>query len=100
MALESFAFWNNCSLARVALIIATVAFLTRILLVRVWSEAIYNHPSNVDGLIYMSRLLTTEKAVVLFDRATAKIQAGTSEGLTVHNGWTRAARSLGIRGIW
>jgi hypothetical protein len=67
---------------------------------QLWSEAIYNHPSNVDGLIYMSRHLTTEKAVVLFDRAKAKIQAGTSEGLTVHNGWPRAARSIGIRGIW
>jgi hypothetical protein len=67
---------------------------------QLWSKAIYNHPSNVDGFIYMSRHLTTEKAVVLFDRAKAKIQAGTPEGLTVQKRWPRAARSLGIRGIW
>lgn len=67
---------------------------------QLWSEAIYNHPSNVDGFIYMSRHLTTEKAVVLFDRAKTKIQAGTPEGLTLYKGWPRAARSLGIRGIW
>lgn len=67
---------------------------------QLWSEAIYNHRSNVDGFVYMSRHLTTEKAVVLFDRAKPKIQAEAPEGLTVHKGWPRVARSLGIRGIW
>jgi hypothetical protein len=49
--------------------------------------------------ISTSQHLSIEKAVVLFDRAKAKIQAKTPEGLTVHIGWPKAARSLGIRGI-
>ena len=38
-----------------------------------WSLAIHKHPATVDGLVYMSRHLNTEEAVVLFDRALGKL---------------------------
>jgi hypothetical protein len=65
-----------------------------------WSEAIHNHPSNVDGFLYMSRHLNTEKAAVLFDRAKGKIHSQTPEELIADTGFPGAARLLGIRGIW
>ena len=34
-----------------------------------WSEAIYQHPDNVDGIIYPSRHDPKQQAVALFDRA-------------------------------
>ena len=39
-----------------------------------WALAVHQNPGNFDGFIYMSRHLNTEKAVILFDRASAKIQ--------------------------
>lgn len=39
-----------------------------------WSRAIYNHPANVDGFLYMSRHKNNEQALVLFDRAQAKLR--------------------------
>ncbi|MDN7177942.1 RES family NAD+ phosphorylase [Caballeronia sp. SEWSISQ10-4 2] len=36
-----------------------------------WSRAVYEHPAAVDGFIYVSRLLTPNKAVVLFDHGTS-----------------------------
>ncbi len=63
-----------------------------------WSSAIYHHPANVDGFIYMSRHLNTDKAVVLFDRAKSKIQMHTATPLTNYPGFARAAKLLGIKG--
>jgi hypothetical protein len=34
-----------------------------------WSKAVYDHPGKVDGIIYTSRRVNDEAAVVLFDRA-------------------------------
>lgn len=65
---------------------------------QLWSQAIYNHPSQVDGFIYMSRHLNTEKAVVLFDRASSKIRLDTATRLSNYAGFARAAKLLGIRG--
>jgi hypothetical protein len=39
-----------------------------------WSLAVYSNQGTFDGFIYMSRHLNTEKALILFDRASAKIQ--------------------------
>jgi len=61
-----------------------------------WSKAIYDHPDQVDGFIYMSRHLNTEKAVVLFDRASAKIKMDKAIRLTSHPGFAAAANTLGI----
>lgn len=64
-----------------------------------WSKAIYDHPDNVDGFIYMSRHLNTDKAVVLFDRAKSKIQMDTATPLPNYPGFARAATLLGIKGV-
>ncbi len=40
-----------------------------------WSFAVHRHPENVDDILYMSRHLNTQKAVVLFDRAIKKVNA-------------------------
>lgn len=65
---------------------------------QLWSEAIHKHPSQVDGFIYMSRHLNTDKAVVLFDRALPKIQLDSATKLSNYTGFARAAKLLGIRG--
>lgn len=62
-----------------------------------WSKAIHDHPDQVDGLIYMSHHLNTEKAVVLFDRASSKIQLDTATPLPSYPGFAKAAKALGIR---
>lgn len=38
-----------------------------------WSLAVHKHPEAVDGILYMSRHVNTDKAVVLFDRARPKL---------------------------
>lgn len=38
-----------------------------------WSVAVNKHPETVDGMLYMSRRVNTDKAVVLFDRAQPKL---------------------------
>jgi len=62
-----------------------------------WSNAIYNHPENVDGFIYMSHHLNTEKAVVLFERATTKVKMDKATPLLSYSGFAKAAKTLGIR---
>jgi hypothetical protein len=64
---------------------------------QIWSEAIHDHPSRVDGFIYMSRHLNTERAVVLFERARSKIQMDTASPLPTYQGFAKVARQLGIR---
>jgi hypothetical protein len=39
-----------------------------------WALAVFNNVANVDGFMYMSRHLNTDKAVVLFDRAKHKLR--------------------------
>lgn len=39
-----------------------------------WSLAVHRNPLKFDGFVYMSRHLNTERAVILFDRAAAKLQ--------------------------
>ena len=38
-----------------------------------WSVAVHKHPEAVDGILYMSRHLNTDKALVLFDRTRPKL---------------------------
>jgi hypothetical protein len=61
-----------------------------------WSKAIYDHPQQVDGFVYMSRHVNTEKAVVLFERASAKIKMGKATPLPSYPGFAAAAKMLGI----
>lgn len=49
-----------------------------------WSRAVYDHPSNVDGLRYVSRHLNTGFAFALFDRASSRMLRDTSVPLIEH----------------
>ncbi|AKC86304.1 RES family NAD+ phosphorylase [Pseudoxanthomonas suwonensis] len=49
-----------------------------------WSRTVYAHPSNVDGLRYVSRHLNIGFAFALFDRAQVRMRRGTSVPLTEH----------------
>lgn len=40
-----------------------------------WSMALHRHPLQADGLLYMSRHVNSDKAVVLFARARSKLGA-------------------------
>lgn len=40
-----------------------------------WALAVHGHPAAVDGFVYMSRHQNDQPAVVLFDRAKAKLKA-------------------------
>lgn len=64
-----------------------------------WSRAIYRHPAGVDGFVYMSRHLNTEKAVVLFDRAQAKIRTASAVALPSYRGFGQVASHLRLRGV-
>lgn len=63
-----------------------------------WAGAVFANPANYDGFIYMSRHLNTGKAVVLFDRALARLIPGTPVRLVNAPGFGAAARALGIHG--
>lgn len=62
-----------------------------------WSLAIYNHPDLVDGFVYMSRHKNDEKAVVLFDRASPKIQMTAATPLASHPEFGQVATDLYVR---
>lgn len=62
-----------------------------------WSQALHAHPDTVDGFVYMSRHLNTERAIVLFDRAGARIRLRDATPLPDYPGFAAAARELGIR---
>lgn len=38
-----------------------------------WSLALHEHPVGIDGFVYVSRHLNTERAVILFERAGNKL---------------------------
>jgi hypothetical protein len=62
-----------------------------------WSAAIFHHPANVDGFLYMSRLMNTDKAVVLFNRSNSlAIKAGHPPRLSAHPDYPTAAQKLGV----
>ncbi|MFI4940137.1 MAG: RES family NAD+ phosphorylase [Burkholderiales bacterium] len=64
-----------------------------------WSLAVHGHPANFDGIVYMSRHINTQKAVVLFNRAGPKIQSSTVAKLIEYPEFSKVAKLLGIRGI-
>lgn len=64
-----------------------------------WSLAVYNNPDNVDGFIYMSRHQNTGKAVILFDRAAAKVKMKDATQLTMAKGFEGAALLFNIIAI-
>ncbi len=61
-----------------------------------WSRALHRHPAAVDGLLYMSRHVNSEKAVVVFDRAAAKLERTTCRPLARTAGALAAVMNLRI----
>ena len=62
-----------------------------------WSKAIFEHPAAVDGFIYMSRLMNTEKAVVLFKRGNSEVlKASAHYPLGAHPEYLDAELKLAI----
>jgi hypothetical protein len=62
-----------------------------------WSQAVHAHPDAVDGIVYMSRHLNTERAIVLFDRAGQRLRMTAATRLPDYPGFARTAAVLGIR---
>lgn len=61
-----------------------------------WAAAVHAHPAQVDGLLFVSRQLNDKRAVVLFDRAHAKLGAPSYTPLAQARGLAQARRRLGI----
>jgi hypothetical protein len=61
-----------------------------------WAVALHEHPSKMDGFIYMSRHMNTGQAVVLFDRAGAKLTAAKYERLPDYPGALQVAMDFGL----
>jgi hypothetical protein len=61
-----------------------------------WAAALHGHPAAVDGLLYVSRHVNTGKAVVVFDRAAAKLQVVGVAPLREYPGATAALAALGV----
>lgn len=61
-----------------------------------WALAVFNNPADVDGFIYMSRHLNTDKAVILFDRAKHKLRPLTPTKLVDSAGFDDLMRMFNI----
>lgn len=61
-----------------------------------WSRALHAHPQVVDGLIYMSRHVNSQKAVVIFDRAAHKLGTPSYTPLPATEGALAAVTDLRI----
>ena len=61
-----------------------------------WAAALHAHPAAVDGLVYMSRHVNDERAVVVFDRAAAKLGAPRYQPLAEARGALKALMNLRV----
>jgi hypothetical protein len=61
-----------------------------------WSKALHDHPVDADGMVYMSRHVNTERAVVVFDRARAKLIASSYMLLAATTGVHQALSNLHV----
>lgn len=73
-----------------------ISTITPYTLPRQWARAVHEHPDGVDGIRYVSRHLNTQFAVVIFDRAAAKIGAASYVPLAHAAGIVAAVGTLGI----
>lgn len=82
---------------------------TNYTLTQKWSRAVYDHPQQVDGLLYMSRGVNDSVAVVLFERdpkKAAALKASTPvrlsehpDRLSEHPEFAASAKQLRLSGI-
>jgi hypothetical protein len=61
-----------------------------------WAAKIHAHPDQVDGMIYMSRHVTDQKAVVLFDRAKHRLTKPNHTLLINHSEFARIVSLFNI----
>lgn len=61
-----------------------------------WAAALHGHPDAVDGLVYMSRHVNDERAVVVFDRAAGKLGQPRYQRLAEARGALKALLNLHI----
>jgi RES domain len=61
-----------------------------------WSKALHRHPVAADGIAYMSRHVNTERVVVVFDRARAKLAAQSYTPLAATMGALQALINLRV----
>ena len=61
-----------------------------------WSRALHRHPVRADGILYMSRHVNNERAVVVFDRARAKLGTADFMPLAATKGALRALMNLRV----
>jgi RES domain len=61
-----------------------------------WSRALHRHPVDADGILYMSRHVNNERAVVVFDRAQAKLGTPEFTPLAATRGALRALMNLRV----
>jgi len=61
-----------------------------------WAAALHAHPEGVDGLVYMSRHVNDERAVVVFDRAAPKLGTARYQPLAEARGALKALMNLRI----
>jgi RES domain len=63
-----------------------------------WAMALHSHPAKVDGLLYMSKQVNDEQAVVIFNRARRKFKSASFTTLPHAPGFDVAIKALNIRG--
>lgn len=51
----------------------SISTITPYKLPQAWARAVHQHPAGVDGILYVSRHVNDQNAVVLFDRAGLKL---------------------------
>jgi RES domain len=61
-----------------------------------WALALHRHPAGADGLLYMSRHVNNQRAVVVFDRAAHKLGLAAYRPLARTNGALSAVMDLRI----
>jgi hypothetical protein len=64
---------------------------------QLWAMAIERHQQRVDGILYMSRHINNQRAVVVFNRAARKLHSPKYTPLSKAAGASRAKRALGIK---
>ena len=63
-----------------------------------WAMALHTHPAKVDGILYMSKQVNDEHAVVIFNRAKRKFKSPSYTALPLAPGFDAAIKALSIRG--
>ena len=61
-----------------------------------WSKAVYRHPQDVDGILYISRHLNDRLAVVVFSRAATKFGKASYTKLNSATGISVAQKNLSL----